>query len=83
MNKIDEYNIIKDIKAAKFNIIFGIIFLVWTTFDVATGFFEDFWYANLFFTVLGFVFIWLGVSGLRSAKKISQEMELNDHKKDG
>ena len=28
MNKIDEYNIKKDIKAAKFNIIFGIIFTI-------------------------------------------------------
>ena len=50
-----------------FNICFGLLFLVWSGFDIVTNFWEEYWYANVFFILLGLIFIVYGI------------MNLNDH----
>jgi len=47
------------------SIIFGLIFIIWTGFDIASNFWEDFWYANVFFILLGLTFIVFGVLDVR------------------
>ena len=53
------------------SISFGVLFIVWTAFDIATDFWEEFWYVNVFFLLLGIVFIFFGFRDVRkySSKK--------------
>lgn len=52
-----------------FSIIFGILFIAWTIFDIATYFWEEYWYANVFFFALGVVFVVYGVTDLKNSRK--------------
>ena len=80
MNKNDQYTIKKDRQSAFFNFGFGLLFIVWSIFDIATGFFEEFWYANIFFILLGLLFIIWGYLGFRSAKAQAKIIELDENK---
>lgn len=52
-----------------FSVVFGIIFIAWTGFDIATNFWEDFWYANVFFLLLGLIFIAYGITDIKKSSR--------------
>jgi len=52
-----------------FYIVFGILFSVWTVFDVIFAFFEEMWYFNIFFGLMGIGFVLYGIIELRAFPK--------------
>lgn len=52
--------------AGKFNIVFGIIFLAWSAFDMMASFYGEFWYTDLFFIALGLTFLVYGYFQLKN-----------------
>jgi len=49
-----------------FNVGIGVVFIIWTIFDVAFAFFEEMWYFNIFFGILGIGFLVYGIIQLRT-----------------
>ncbi len=71
-NKPDEFKIeywAEKRRGGWFCVAFGILSLAWTGFDIATNFWEEYWYANVFTTVFGLAFI---AYGFREIKKGSR-----------
>jgi hypothetical protein len=54
-------------REAKFNIVIGILFLIWTVFDVISGLYDS-WFSQLPFALVGFAFLIYGVIQLRALK---------------
>lgn len=52
--------------AGKFNIVFGLIFLCWSAFDMMSGIYGEFWYGELFFVAIGLAFLVYGITQLRN-----------------
>jgi len=44
----------------------GVLFVIWTVFDIAFAFFEEMWYFNIFFGLLGVGFLIYGVIQLKA-----------------
>ncbi len=49
-----------------FNAGLGILFIVWTIFDIVFAYFEDMWYFNIFFGLFGVGLLIYGVVQLKS-----------------
>lgn len=48
------------------SVFIGVLFIVWTIFDIATNFWEDsYWYMNIFYILLGGIFFISGVADVR------------------
>lgn len=61
-----EYN--KDrCREGKFNIVIGILFLIWTAFDVMSGTFKS-WYSQVPFAMIGCAFLIYGIIQLRTQR---------------
>lgn len=47
----------------------GVLFLVWTAFDIAFAFFEEMWYFNIFFGLLGLGMLIYGIIEIRANRE--------------
>lgn len=78
ISDVNSYTLKKDEDGANFNLVFGSLFLFWTAFDIVTEVYEELWYWNIFFALLGFIFIWFGVKGLRDVRMMEKIVNSNE-----
>jgi len=48
------------------NVGLGVLFIIWTIFDIAFAFFEEMWYFNIFFGLLGVGILVYGIIQLKA-----------------
>lgn len=58
-------------REGKFNIVIGILFLIWTAFDVFSGLYDS-WYSHVPFALVGFAFLIYGVIQYRAQRAPSK-----------
>ena len=56
-------------REGKFNIVIGILFLIWTASDVFSGLFDS-WYSHVPFALVGCAFLIYGVIQYRAQKTV-------------